>query len=212
MTAEKTTISYHASEERIERLTACLATLGMNEYVLSVKDNERNNNTTKFLTDTGIIIIRNSDNGNIVTGYMASVSQAARMYKMAGFEKMPNGMYKKVTSNNKKHKNLLEIQKQFLTFQKFYIIIIIQKQKELLIMNDFYNTIVENLSGLTVEELDYLIEVAQNKKEQIKAEKKDTAATDLVKAFIAYKEATGGNTVRFYNCSGGGIVAALVIK
>ena len=105
MTAEKPTISYHASEERIERLTACLATLGMNEYVLSVKDNERNNNTTKFLTDTGIIIIRNSDNGNIVTGYMASVSQAAKMYKMAGFERMPNGMYKKVTSNKKKHKN-----------------------------------------------------------------------------------------------------------
>ena len=190
MTAEKTTISYHASEERIERLTACLATLGMNEYVLSVKDNERNNNTTKFLTDTGIIIIRNSDNGNIVTGYMASVSQAAKMYKMAGFERMPNGMYKKVTSNNKKHKNLLEIQKQFLTFQKFYIIIIIQKQKELLIMNDFYNTIVENLPGLTIEELNKIIEIAQNKKEEIETEKKHTAATDLVKAFIAYKEAT----------------------
>ena len=111
MTAEKTTISHHASNDRIERLTACLATLGMNEYVLSVKDTERNNNTTKFLTDTGIIIIRNSDNGNVVTGYMASISQAIKMYKVAGFEKMPNGMYRKVVRNNKKHKELLEIQK-----------------------------------------------------------------------------------------------------
>ena len=80
-------------------------------------------------------------------------------------------------------------------------------------MNDFYNTIVENLSGLTIEELNKIIEIAQNKKEEIRAEKKHTAATDLVKAFIAYKEATGGgDTVRFYNCSSGGIVAALVIK
>ena len=69
-------------------------------------------------------------------------------------------------------------------------------------MNNFYNTIVENLSGLTIEELDYLIEVAKNKKEQIKAEKKRIAATDLVEAFIAYKEATGRNTVKFYDCSG----------
>ena len=79
-------------------------------------------------------------------------------------------------------------------------------------MNDFYNTIVENLSGLTIEELNKIIEIAQDKKEEIEAKKKRTAATDLVKAFIAYKEATGGNTIKFYNCSGGGIVAALQIK
>ena len=66
----------------------------------------------------------------------------------------------------------------------------------------FYNTIMENLSGLTIEELNYLIEVAQNKKEQIKAEKKRIAATDLVEAFIAYKEATGRNTIKLYDCSG----------
>ena len=69
-------------------------------------------------------------------------------------------------------------------------------------MNDFYNTIVKSLSGLTIEELNNLIEVAQNEKERIKAEKKRLAATDLVEAFIAYKEATGRNTVKFYDCSG----------
>ena len=69
-------------------------------------------------------------------------------------------------------------------------------------MNNFYNTIMGNVSGLTIEELDYLIEVAQNKKEQIKAEKKRIAATDLIEAFIAYKEATGRNTIKLYDCSG----------
>lgn len=109
MTAEKTTISYHASEERINRLTACLATIGYNEFVLQVEDKKRGNNTTKFLTDTGIVIIRNTDNGNIVTGYMATVSQAIKMYRMAGYKRMPNGMYKKIARNNEKHKDLLKI-------------------------------------------------------------------------------------------------------
>lgn len=124
MTAEKTTISYHASEERIERLTACLTTLGYNDFVLQVEDKQRGNGTTQFLTDTGIIIVRNSDNGNLVTGYMATIAQAVKMYRVAGFEKMPDGMYKKIVRNNKKYKELLDIQKQFLTFQKFCAIII----------------------------------------------------------------------------------------
>lgn len=109
MTAEKTTISYHASEERIERLTACMTALGYNEFVLQVEDKERKNNTTKFLTDTGIVIVRNSNNGNLVTGYMATVAQAVKMYRMAGYKKMPDGMYRRVVRNNEKHKELLEI-------------------------------------------------------------------------------------------------------
>lgn len=111
MTAEKTTISYHANEERIERLTACLTTLGYNDFVLQVEDKKRGNNTTQFLTDTGIIIVRNSDNGNLVTGYMATVAQAIKMYRVAGYHKMPDGMYRRVVRNNEKHKELLKIQK-----------------------------------------------------------------------------------------------------
>lgn len=129
MTAEKTLVSYHASNQRDNRLSACLTTLGINEYVLQVEDIERGNNTTKFLTDTGIIIVRNSDNGNIVTGYMATVSQVKKLYQMAGFEKMPNGIYKKVKKNNEKHKNLLKIKDQYLTFLKFCDIIKAQKQR-----------------------------------------------------------------------------------
>lgn len=127
MTVEKTPISYHASTERIERLTACLTTLGYNNFVLQVEDKKRGNGTTQFLTDTGIIIVRNSNNGNLVTGYMATIAQAIKMYRVAGYQKMPDGMYQKVVRNNEKHKELLDIQKQFLTFQKFCAIIIIQK-------------------------------------------------------------------------------------
>lgn len=115
MMAVKTPVSDHAKNDRIERLTACLATLGYEEFVLKVEDTKRGNDTTKFLTDTGIMIIRDTATGRIVTGYMATVQQAIRMYREAGYERMPNGMYKKIARNNEKYKELLDIQKQFLT-------------------------------------------------------------------------------------------------
>lgn len=69
-------------------------------------------------------------------------------------------------------------------------------------MNDYYTTVMGSLSGLTAEELDKIIEVAKRKKEKIEADKKRAAATDLVKAFNAYKEATGKDTIKLYDCSG----------
>lgn len=110
MMAVKTPVSDHAKVDRIERLTACLTTLGYENFVLVVEDTKRKNNTTKYLTDTGIMVIRDTDTGRIVTGYMATVQQAARMYREAGYNKMPNGMYKKISRNNEKYKELLDIQ------------------------------------------------------------------------------------------------------
>ncbi len=185
MTVEKTPISYHASTERIERLTACLTTLGYNNFVLQVEDKKRGNGTTQFLTDTGIVIVRNSNNGNLVTGYMATVAQAIKMYRVAGYQKMPDGMYRRVVRNNEKHKELLDIQKQFLTFQKFYAIIIIQKQKELLIMDNYYNTVMTILPGLTDKELNEVIDQATA---QLKKNRKDVLVKASQKVLDALKE------------------------
>lgn len=129
MTAEKTLVSDHAKKDRIDRLTACLTTIGYNDFSLIVEDTKRGNNTTKYLTDTGIMIIRDTDTKRIVTGYMATVQQAIRMYREAGYERMPNGMYKRIVRNNEKYKELLDMQRQFLTLQKFYDIIIIQNKR-----------------------------------------------------------------------------------
>lgn len=110
----KTSISYHASVERLDRLASCIEKLGLSDnFALEVEDKERNNGTTKCLTTTGIVIVRNTENGNIVTGYMATVAQACKMYKMAGYERMPNGMYKRVKKNNEKFPELLKKQLDF---------------------------------------------------------------------------------------------------
>lgn len=106
----KTSISYHASTERLDRLTSCIEKLGLSDtFALEVEDKERNNGTTKCLTTTGIILVRNTENSNLVTGYMATVAQALRMYEMAGYERMPNGIYKRIKKNNEKYPELLKL-------------------------------------------------------------------------------------------------------
>ena len=70
-------------------------------------------------------------------------------------------------------------------------------------MNDYYTTVMGSLSGLTVEELNKVIEAAQRKKEKIETDKRCSAATNLVEAFKAYKEATGKHEVKLYDCIDG---------
>ena len=67
-------------------------------------------------------------------------------------------------------------------------------------MNDYYTTVMGNLSCLTVEELNKVIEAAKRKKEKIETDKRCSAATNLVEAFKAYKKATGKHEVKLYNC------------
>lgn len=69
-------------------------------------------------------------------------------------------------------------------------------------MNDNLSAVMESLSNLNPNELDKIIEVAKRKKEKMEADKKRAAAADLVVAFNAYKEATGKDTIKLYDCSG----------
>lgn len=67
-------------------------------------------------------------------------------------------------------------------------------------MNDYLSVVMGSLSNLTTEELSKIIEAAQRKKEKIETDKKFAAATNLVEAFKAYKEATGKNDIKLYDC------------
>lgn len=67
-------------------------------------------------------------------------------------------------------------------------------------MNDYLSVVMGSLSNLTADELNKVIEAAQKKKEKIEADKRYAAATKLVEAFKAYKEATGENEIKLYDC------------
>ena len=67
-------------------------------------------------------------------------------------------------------------------------------------MNHLLSDVMGSLSNLNVDELNKVIEAAQRKKDKIETDKKRAAATDLVEAFKAYKEATGKDEIKLYDC------------
>ena len=104
-------VSRHASEERINRLSKLIEVLGLNDdgFILEARNKIHDNGTTSCLTSTGIIIIKNTENGNLVTGYMATEKQVVGMYRSAGYNKVPNKVMRTVRRNNKKYAFLLNI-------------------------------------------------------------------------------------------------------
>lgn len=70
-------------------------------------------------------------------------------------------------------------------------------------MNDYLSVVMGSLSTLNIDELNKVIEAAQRKKEKIETDKRCSAATNLVEAFKAYKEATGKHEVKLYDCIDG---------
>ena len=64
-------MTYHAKEERIDRLTACIQYLGFNEIIKEELEIRHNRNVVRKLTDTGIILICGED-GCLITGFMGT--------------------------------------------------------------------------------------------------------------------------------------------
>lgn len=79
-------------------------------------------------------------------------------------------------------------------------------------MNDYLSVVMGSLSTLNVDELNKVIEAAQRKKDKIKTDKKRAATTDLVEAFLAYREATGENTVKLYDCINGSARTDVIVN
>lgn len=79
-------------------------------------------------------------------------------------------------------------------------------------MNDYLSVVLGSLSNLNADELNKIIEAAQKKKEKIETDKRCSAAIDLVEAFIAYKEATGEDTVKFYDCIDGSARTDVIVN
>lgn len=101
----KIEMTHHASVDRLERLSACIEYLGMNEIIREVPDNRHNRLAFRCLTDTGIILIK-GDDGKLITGYMATVAQVASLYPN---EKIPTAVLNRVKKNVQKYKFLLKM-------------------------------------------------------------------------------------------------------
>ena len=99
----KTKMSRHAINDRLDRLTNLVITLGAGEVAFSRPD-YNHPGTIKEITTTGIILCRKAEDGTLITGFMATIDQAYEVYG----GKPPQTIFNVVKYNNKKYAFLLK--------------------------------------------------------------------------------------------------------
>ena len=97
-------MTYHASVERVDRLSACVQYLGMSKFIYE-KPDRRHPGTVQCVTSTGIIIVKNAVSGALITGWMATPKQIAAIYK----GRAPQKLFNRVVKNNERYAFLLEM-------------------------------------------------------------------------------------------------------
>ena len=106
--AMKVTLTEHARQDRLDRLSTILATVELGEIILKTPS-ETDKTAEMLLTSTGIIIVKSFTTGKIITGFMASPRKVKNMYKAAGFEKMPRQVKNTINKNMEKYSFLYKI-------------------------------------------------------------------------------------------------------
>lgn len=90
-------MSYHAKEERAERLAAVVEKIGVGQVILEVQD--PHDKAIKILTSTGLLLIKDKTSNLLITGYMANINQLFAIYGLAGVNKIPPKILTRVKKN-----------------------------------------------------------------------------------------------------------------
>lgn len=97
-------MTYHASVERLDRLSACVEYLGMSKFVCEQVD-RRYPDTVRCLTATGILIVKSKSSNTLITGWMATPKQVAAMFN----GRAPQKLYNRIVKNNERYAFLAEM-------------------------------------------------------------------------------------------------------
>lgn len=100
----KSSMSYHARVQRIERFEYIIDTVGFGEEIASTNLKIKEKMRLHTLTDTGVIIVREKD-GEIVTAFIARIEQANAIWYKAQQRTMPNKLYQKIKANRRYQEN-----------------------------------------------------------------------------------------------------------
>ena len=90
-------ISTHVSKDRRNRMEYIYNTVGFGDVIVAEMPDLYHEGTLLQLTDTGVILARSLTNANglLVTAFIATIAQAAAIYKTAHDGKqMPKHLYK----------------------------------------------------------------------------------------------------------------------
>lgn len=95
------TMTYHAQVEREARIDYIIDVLGdFGQPIASQKNLD--NDTTTFLTNLGVIIIKGTTSQKLVTMYLASTAQATAIYRDChGGDTCPHSFMMQVKRNQK---------------------------------------------------------------------------------------------------------------
>lgn len=98
-------VSYHAKVERMERISYIIDYC-KGEFGPAIAETYDNNNGKVVLTEKGIVIVYNATTNNLVTMFIATVSQGISIYKNChNCEKCPKSLMKTLNNNKKACEN-----------------------------------------------------------------------------------------------------------
>lgn len=92
----KRNITYHISEDRIDRAMYIMETVGIGEIIKEVRQvDEKGRVSWQCLTNTGVILVMSEDKKICVTLYIATQPKVSAMYQ----GKTPSWIFNKVRKN-----------------------------------------------------------------------------------------------------------------
>ena len=91
-------ITYHISEDRIDRAVFIMQTIGIGKIIKEVRQvDEKGRVGWQCLTDTGVLMVLSEDKKKVITVYIASQPKVSAMYQ----GKTPSWLIAKVRNNRK---------------------------------------------------------------------------------------------------------------
>lgn len=92
-------VTIHAAVERIDRIVYIAQNIGWGEGI-AVEVLREDRGTREYLTDSGVLIVKDMNDDIFVTAYVPSYEKTISLYKMAG-KRMPSYIAAKVKKNQK---------------------------------------------------------------------------------------------------------------
>ena len=108
-----TTVGFtqHAKEDRVDRLSNCIATVGIGEIVFLCKSTRAkypNEVVLNCVTSSGLVLIINATKNKIITGYLGTVRHVEGLYRGEGLRRLPDELFRTLRKNEKKYWYLYE--------------------------------------------------------------------------------------------------------
>ena len=128
----KVNLTDHVVNDRLDRITAILTTVGVGEVVYKFQESNQYGPNVHCITNTGVIIIKDAYEDKIITMFMLTERRLFAYWKTHMVGRPPQYLVKLVGNNQKKRRFLFD---QVLTNRQQYAIIKIQKEKGIDTMN-----------------------------------------------------------------------------